>query len=67
MVGFFYYIYFFKIYLTDNIFLLQAMVIGHEPSPIELFVEMFVQSDDRQKEVQRFIDSRAQHFVICWL
>jgi hypothetical protein len=42
------------------------MVIGHEPSPIELFVETFVQSDDRQKEVQRFIDSRAQHFVICW-
>jgi uncharacterized protein YecA (UPF0149 family) len=42
------------------------MVIGHEPSLIELFIETFVQSDDRQKEMQRFIDSQAQHFVICW-
>jgi hypothetical protein len=66
MVGFFYYIYFLKIYLTNNIFLLQSMVIGHEPSPIELFVETFVRSDDRQKEVQLFIDSRAQYFVVCW-
>jgi uncharacterized membrane protein len=33
---------------------------------MELFVETHIQSDDRQKEVQQFVDSRAQHFVVCW-
>jgi hypothetical protein len=32
---------------------------------MELFVETYVRSDDRQKEVQQFIDNRAQHFVVC--
>jgi len=32
---------------------------------MELFVEMHVRSDDRQKGVQQFIDNRAQHFVVC--
>jgi hypothetical protein len=54
-------------YLTDNIFLLQAMVFGHEPSLIELFVETHVWSDDHQKRVQQFVNSRAQYFVVCWL
>jgi hypothetical protein len=34
---------------------------------MELFVEMHVQSEDRQKEVQQFIDNRAQYFVVCSL
>jgi hypothetical protein len=42
------------------------MIIGHEPSPMELFIETHVQSDDRQKGMQLFLDSRAQHFVVCW-
>jgi hypothetical protein len=33
---------------------------------MELFVETHVRSDDRQKGVQRLIDNRAQHFVVCW-
>jgi hypothetical protein len=32
---------------------------------MELFVETYVRSDDRQKGVQQFIDNRAQHFVVC--
>jgi hypothetical protein len=32
---------------------------------MELFVEMHVQSQDRQKEVQQFIYNHAQHFVVC--
>jgi hypothetical protein len=45
---------------------LQATVFGHEPSSIELFVETHVWSDDRQKGMQQLIDSRNQHFVVCW-
>jgi hypothetical protein len=32
---------------------------------MKLFVEMHMQSDDRQKGVQQFMDSRAQQFVVC--
>ena len=32
---------------------------------MELFVEMHVRSQDRQKGVQQFIDNHAQHFVVC--
>jgi hypothetical protein len=32
---------------------------------MELFVETNVRSQDRQKEVQQFVDNRAQHFVVC--
>jgi hypothetical protein len=32
---------------------------------MELLVETYVRSDDRQNRVQRFIDSRVQHFVVC--
>ena len=41
------------------------MSLGREPSPIELFVETHVWSEDRQKGVQQFVDNRAQHFVVC--
>ena len=47
-------------------FLLQATILVPEPSPIEIFVEMHVWSDDCQKRVQNFVDSRAQHFMVCW-
>ena len=33
---------------------------------MKLFMEMHVQSDDSQKEVQQFVDSRVQHFVVRW-
>jgi hypothetical protein len=32
---------------------------------MELFVETHVQSQDRQKGVQQFVDNHAQHFVVC--
>jgi hypothetical protein len=32
---------------------------------MELFVEMHVWSQDRQKGAQQFINNRAQHFVVC--
>jgi len=32
---------------------------------MDLFVEMQVRSQDRQKGVQQFVDNRAQHFVVC--
>jgi hypothetical protein len=32
---------------------------------MELFVEMHVQSENRQKGVQQFIDNCAQYFVVC--
>jgi len=32
---------------------------------MELFVEMHVRSQDRQKGVQQFLDSRTQHFMVC--
>jgi hypothetical protein len=33
---------------------------------MKLFVEMHIRSDDHQKGVQQFVDSQAQHFVVCW-
>jgi hypothetical protein len=45
---------------------LQATTLGCEPSPIELFVETHVRSDDCQKEMRQFIDSQAQHFLVLW-
>jgi len=47
-------------------FILQATVLRREPNPMELFVEMHVWSDDRQKGMQQLIDSRAQNFMVCW-
>jgi len=41
------------------------MSLGREPSLMELFVETHVQSQDRQKGVQQFVDNHAQHFVVC--
>ena len=41
------------------------MSLGREPSPMELFVETHVRSQDRQKGMQQYVDSRAQSFVIC--
>jgi len=35
------------------------MSLGREPSPMELFVEMHVRSQYRQKGVQQFVDNRA--------
>jgi hypothetical protein len=32
---------------------------------MELFVEMHVRREDRQKEMQQFVDNRTQHFVVC--
>jgi len=32
---------------------------------MELFVETYVQSQERQKEAQEFVDNHAQHFVVC--
>jgi len=46
-------------------FSLQAVFLGREPSPIELFVETHVRSQGRQKGVQQFMDNHAQHFVVC--
>lgn len=40
-----------------------AASLGHEPSPMELFVETHVRSQDRQKGAQQFVDNRASHFV----
>jgi hypothetical protein len=54
------------IYLTFNLFfILQAASLGREPSPMELFLEAHVRSQDHQKRVQQFVDNRAQHFVVC--
>ena len=46
-------------------FLLQATILVLEPSLMELLVETHVWSDDRQNRVQQFIDSQAQHFIVC--
>jgi len=46
-------------------FSLQATSLGREPSPMELFVETHVRSQDRQKGVEQFVDNRAQHFMVC--
>jgi len=32
---------------------------------MELFVETHVESQNRQKEVQQYVDNRAQHFMVC--
>jgi len=32
---------------------------------MELFVETHMQSQERQKGVQQFVDNRAQHFMVC--
>jgi len=32
---------------------------------MELFVETHMRSQDRQKEVQQFVDNHTQHFVVC--
>jgi hypothetical protein len=32
---------------------------------MELFVEMHVRSQDRQKGVQQYMDNRTQQFVVC--
>ena len=49
------------IYLAPFYFL-QATTLGRESSPMELFVEMYVQTKDRQKGVQQFIDNHAEQF-----
>jgi hypothetical protein len=59
LLSFLFYFYFLEIYLTDNISILQATVLRCEPSLMKLFVETHVRSDDSQKEVQQFVDSRA--------
>jgi hypothetical protein len=41
------------------------MSLGRVSSPIELFEETHVWSEDRQMGVQQFVDNRAQHFVVC--
>jgi hypothetical protein len=33
---------------------------------MKLFLKTHVQSDDRQKKMQQFVDSQAQLFVTCW-
>jgi len=35
------------------------MSLGREPSPMELFVETHVRSQDRQKKAQQFVDNRV--------
>jgi hypothetical protein len=32
---------------------------------MELFVEMHVHSEDRQKGVQQFVDNRTQYYMVC--
>jgi len=49
----------------EQFFSVQATSLGCEPSPIELFVETHVRSQDRQKGVQQYVDNHAQHFVVC--
>jgi len=46
--------------------MLQATALGREPSRMDFFVKMHVQSDNHQKGMQQFVDSRAQHFMIHW-
>jgi len=41
------------------------MSLGREPSPMELFVETYMQSQNRQKGAQQFVDNHAQHFMVC--
>ena len=46
-------------------FSLQVRSLGREQSPMELFVETHMRSQDRQNGVQQFMDKRAQHFMVC--
>jgi hypothetical protein len=32
---------------------------------MEVFVETHMQSEDRQKRMQQFIDNCTQHFIVC--
>jgi hypothetical protein len=32
---------------------------------MKLFIETHMQSQDCQKEMQQFVDNRAQHFMVC--
>jgi hypothetical protein len=41
------------------------MSLERESSPMELFLETHVRIEDRQKEVQQFLDNHTQHFVVC--
>jgi hypothetical protein len=68
----FYYIHFFNccfiwICLTNNIFFLQDTILGHEPRPIELYVETYVWNVNHRKGVQQLLDSWAQYFLVCWI
>jgi hypothetical protein len=51
--------------LINNNFHLQAMILGCESSPIEIFMETYIQSDDCQKRMQQLVDNGAQYFVVC--
>jgi hypothetical protein len=51
--------------IHGSFFSLQATSFGRELSLMELFVETHVQSQDRQKGVQQFVDNHAQHFIVC--
>jgi hypothetical protein len=48
-----------NIFNLQPFFSLQAASLGHEPSLMKLFVETHVRSQDRQNEVQQFMDNRA--------
>jgi len=54
-----------NIFNLQSFFSLQATSLGRESSPMELFVETHVQSQDHQKGVQQYVDNRAQLFVVC--
>ncbi|XP_061948632.1 nodulin-20a-like [Populus nigra] len=41
----------------------MAASLEREPSPMELFVETHVRSQDHQKGAQQFVDNRASHFM----
>jgi hypothetical protein len=62
----FYLLLFINIFNWQYFFILQATALGCESSPMKLFVEMHMRSDNRQKMVQQFIDNQAQHFVVRW-
>jgi len=53
------------IYITNNNFLLQAIVLGCEPSPMDLFMETHLRIDDCQKRMQQLMDSRVHHLLVC--
>jgi hypothetical protein len=45
----------------------DSALFRRESSPMELFIETHVRSEDCQKGVQQFVDNRAQHFMVCLL